>query len=382
MKILIAPDKFRGSLEADQVCEAMAAGVRMVYPDASVVTIPLADGGEGTARALTLSNGGNFVTVEVKDPLNRGISSSYGLSADGKIAFIEMALATGLALLTADERDPLKATSYGTGQLIANALDRGVETVILGIGGSATTDAGTGMAEALGYQFLNARGEVLNGNGANLSSIASIDRKSLHPRIDKVKFIVACDVTNPLAGEKGAAYIFAPQKGANTDQVKLLDEGLKSFATVANATFGKDVSTVPGAGAAGGVGAGALLFLNAELKEGAQIVIEFTGLEKHIPDSDIVITGEGKLDKQTLDGKLILGLSNLCKNYKVPIAALCGTLDITPEECQDAGLIYAASVLNRPQNLEQAQTEAFDSVKKATFHLVRLFYASTSAGGN
>lgn len=376
MNILIAPDKFRGSLEADEVCKAMEEGIRMVNPDAEVVAIPLADGGEGTARALTQSNGGTFVNVEVRDPLGRAITSSYGLSADGKIAFVEMALATGLALLTTDERDPLEASSFGTGQLIADALDKGVETVILGIGGSATTDAGTGMAEALGYQFFNNQKEAINPKGGNLSEISTINRENIHPRLDKVQFIVACDVTNPLFGEKGAAYIFAPQKGADAAGVKLLDEGLKSLSAIATTTFGKDVSLVPGAGAAGGVGAGALLFLNAELREGAQIVIEFTGLENFIPKADIVITGEGKLDKQTLDGKLIFGLSNLCKKYKVPIAALCGTLAIDPEECESAGLTYAASVLNRPQTLDDAQVEAFDSVKKATFHLVRLFYAT------
>jgi glycerate kinase len=381
MNILIAPDKFRGSLEADQVCEAMAEGVRMVNPMAEVVKIPLADGGEGTARALTLSNGGRFVSVEVQDPLGRSISSSYGLSPDSKVAFIEMALASGLALLNPDEREPLAATSFGTGQLIADALDQGVETIILGIGGSATTDAGTGMAEALGYRFLDEKGSELRGNGGNLSKIVSIDGSSCHLRLNQVKFIVACDVTNPLGGETGAAYVFAPQKGATAEQVRILDKGLQSFSNVAAASFGKDVFTFPGAGAAGGVGAGALWFLNAELKEGSRIVIEFTGLEEFIPNADLVITGEGKLDEQTLNGKLILGLSNLCKKYNVPVAALCGTLAISPAECEAAGLIYAASVLNRPQRLEEAQVEAFDAVRTATFHLVRLFYAS-SAGLN
>lgn len=375
MNFLIAPDKFRGSLEADEVCRAIEEGVRLADPLAQVKCIPLADGGEGTARALTQSSGGSFVTVEVNDPLGRVISASYGLSSDHKTAFIEMAMASGVGLLAKEERDPLKTSTFGTGQLISDALRRGVNTVILGIGGSATNDVAIGMAAALGYRFLDKEGREVTPRGDGLAKIQDIDCTAVHPRVHEVQFIVACDVTNPLYGERGASFVFAQQKGASPAGVELLDDGMKQFTATATRIFGRDVSQEPGAGAAGGVGAGAMWFLNASLKEGAQIVIDYTQLEAFVREADMVITGEGKLDHQTLDGKLVLGLSELCKKYEVPIAALCGTLEISPAECRQAGLIYAASVLRRPQSLEQAQEDAFERVREATFHLVRLFYA-------
>ncbi len=354
----------------------MAAGILLAFPKAKITAIPLADGGEGTAKALTLHAGGKFVTVEVKDPLGRPIEATYGLSVDSKTAYIEMAAASGLALLTEDERNPGQTSTFGTGQLIADALERGVAHIVLGIGGSATTDAGVGLAAALGYRFLDDRGQEVPSTGEHLPEIASIHSEKINPKLSQVKITVACDVTNPLYGEQGAAYIYAPQKGATPEQVEALDQGLRHLADVATRTFGYDVSLRPGAGAAGGVGAGALWFMNANLEPGAAIVLQQTQIETHIREADLVITGEGKMDQQTLQGKLVLELANVCLRHKVPLAVVCGTLSVSPEELLHTGITYAVSAIDRPMSLEVAQTAAFSLVRQATFHLVRLFFSS------
>jgi len=362
-------------LEADEVCAAMAAGVRLAFPAATVISIPLADGGEGFAKALTLNAGGDFVSVLVQDPLGRSIQATYGLSADSRTAFVEMAAASGLALLSESERDPILTSSYGTGQLIADALARGVKSIILGIGGSATNDGGTGLAAALGFRFLDKNKKEIMPKGGNLSDIQFIDSSHVHPKLATTKITVACDVTNPLFGGSGAAYIYGPQKGASPEQVEFLDEGLRHLAKIAAENFGRDVSQIPGAGAAGGVGAGALWFLNATLESGAAIVFAQTQLEKHIRDADLVITGEGKMDQQTLSGKLVLGVSDMCARYKVPVVAVCGTLALTPEQLKATSITCAVSVIDRPLSLAEAQKEAFALVQQATFNLVRLFFS-------
>ena len=374
MYILVAPDKFRGSLEASEVCQSVAEGTRLAYPDAEIVSVPLADGGEGTTRILTEQSNGKFVTAIVHDPLGRLIEAEYGLSGDGNTAFIEMAAASGLNLLKPEERNPLLTNTYGTGALILHAINAGVKKIILGIGGSATTEAGIGMAAALGYKFFDEKEKEIFANGENLSLIKSIKTEGVNPLLKSIDFIVACDVTNPLYGESGAAYIYGPQKGADENMVVQLDNGLKNIARVASQTFGIDISSNPGAGAAGGLGAGALWFLNAELREGVSIVMEQTNIAEHVQKADLVITGEGKVDEQTLQGKVVKGLANLCQKNNVPLAVVCGTLMITPDEAQNAGITYAVSVLNRPMNLAQAETEAYSLVRDATFHLVRLFF--------
>ncbi|MCF2488458.1 glycerate kinase [Dyadobacter sp. CY347] len=376
MNILVAPDKFRGSLEAIDVCRAIRDGILLAYPDANVTTIPLADGGEGTAQILTQHAQGETIDVEVNDPLGRPVTASYGLSADRQTAYIEMAAASGLALLAAEERNPLLTSTYGTGQLIKDALDKGVTQIILGIGGSATTDGGIGMAQALGYRFYDKNNAMLSAKGESLNEIRCIDSIEKDSRLNAVSVTVACDVTNPLFGLNGAAHIYGPQKGADPEMVQFLDNGLKNFSHIASKTFGKDISENPGAGAAGGLGAGCLWFLNAVLKDGVSIVIEQTRIAERIKDADLVITGEGKVDEQTLSGKVVKGLADFCKIYKVPLAVVCGTLQITPEQVRDAGITYAVSVLNRPMDLNQAQADAYGLVKDATFHLVRLFFSN------
>nr|WP_295930368.1 glycerate kinase [uncultured Dyadobacter sp.] len=379
MNILVAPDKFRGSLEAAEVCDAVTDGVRKAYPDAKVTAIPLADGGEGTSKILTKVTGGREVPVTVMDPLNRQINATYGISGDHEVAFIEMAAASGLGLLTAEERNPLRTSTFGTGQLIVDALNRGVKKIILGIGGSATTDGGIGMAEALGYSFRDAEGHTLLPNGESLAKIASIDRHNADPRLALVSVIVACDVTNPLFGKDGAAYVYGPQKGADPEMVMQLDLGLQNLTLVATRVFGSDVSGVSGAGAAGGLGAGCMWFLNAELKEGISIVMEQCDIASLVADADLVITGEGKVDEQTLAGKVVKGLAGLCKSHRVPLAVVCGSLQITSEQARDAGMTYAVSVLNRPMDLNAAQSEAFKLVSDATFQLTRLFFFNRGA---
>lgn len=376
MNILVAPDKFRGSLEAIDVCRAIEAGILLAYPDANVTTIPLADGGEGTAQILTRQARGKTIRIEVSDPLGRSITASYGLSGDGQTAYIEMAAASGLALLSQEERNPLLTSTYGTGQLIKDALDRGVQQIILGIGGSATTDGGVGMAEALGYHFYDKNNVHLPAKGESMHEVARIDEIEKDRRLNAVFITVACDVTNPLYGPNGAAHIYGPQKGADPEMVELLDNGLKNLSEIASKTFEKDISSYPGAGAAGGLGAGCLWFLNAVLKDGVSIVIEQTHIAERIKDADLVITGEGKVDEQTLAGKVVKGLADFCSINQVPLAVVCGTLQITPEQVRDAGITYAVSVLNRPMDLNQAQADAFELVKDATFHLVRLFFSN------
>ncbi|WP_353721463.1 glycerate kinase [Dyadobacter sp. 676] len=374
MHILVAPDKFRGSLEAAEVCDAVNDGIKKAYPQARVTAIPLADGGEGTAKILTQVTGGWEVPVTVMDPLNRQTKATYGISGDHEVAFIEMAAASGLSLLKAEERNPLLTSTFGTGQLIVDALDRGVKKIILGIGGSATTDGGIGMAEALGYAFKDAEGHTLLPNGGSLGKIAFIDKHNADPRLGLVSIVVACDVTNPLYGKDGAAFVYGPQKGADPEMVAKLDQGLENLSQVATRVFGRDVSQMPGAGAAGGLGAGCLWFLNAELKEGISIVMEQCNVATLVANADLVITGEGKIDEQTLAGKVVKGLAALCKGRRVPLAVVCGTLQITPEQARAVGITYATSVLNRPMDLNSAQNEAFQLVSDATFQLVRLFF--------
>ena len=375
MKILLAPDKFRGSLDAPQVCKAMSEGIHMVSPEIEVLSLPLADGGEGTLDLLLWYAGGKKHTAKVQDPLGRMIDAEYGLSADGKTAFIEMATASGLRLLKTEERNPLKTSTFGTGELIKIVLEGDVENIILGIGGSATTDAGIGMAAALGWQFLDKNGQQLSPIGENLIKI----KKVLSPvsnHQSTVSIYVACDVTNPLFGENGASYIYGPQKGADEQAVKELDEGLKNISMIFERDFGKNYSLISGTGAAGGLGFGLIAFLNAELKEGVKLLMDFCDFDKKLKDVNLIITGEGKIDNQTLQGKLIKGITDRANLAKIPIAAICGTLDVSPQELQEIGINYATSIMNRPMDLDEALKYGYEGVRNATFYLVNLLHKS------
>ncbi len=369
MKFLLAPDKFRGSLTAYEVCQAMSDGIREVIPEAEIVVLPMADGGEGTAEILTLNAGGKMHTAFVSDPLGRRIEAEYGLSADGQTAYIEMATASGLRLLHSDERNPLKTTTFGSGQLILEASEKGAHHIILGIGGSATTDGGIGMAAALGWEFLDANGTALPPNGESLVKIQQIKPPQHLPEITVE---VACDVTAPLFGPDGAAHVYAPQKGADAVMVAQLELGLKHLAWVVKRDFDVDIAQVAGTGAAGGLGFGALFFLNAVLKEGVKIVMEQTHFESHLTDTVLVLTGEGKIDEQTLQGKLIAGIAGAAQKRDIPVAALCGALMVSPADLAHLGISYATSILPRPMSLQEAIPYAYEGVKNSTHYLVKL----------
>lgn len=370
MKILLAPDKFRGSLTAAEVCEAMSEGIRKALPNAEILAIPMADGGEGTAEILTHNAGGQMHSVSVSDPLGRKIMAEFGLAADGKTAYLEMAAASGLRLLQSHERNPLQTSTFGTGELIQEALNKGAQQLILGIGGSATTDGGVGMAAALGWRFEDKSGRNLVPNGSSLGQIQKIIPPA---NFTQINIQVACDVTAPLYGPTGAACVYASQKGANPEMVVQLDEGLKHLANLIQRDFGVDLAQVAGTGAAGGLGFGLLFFLNATLKEGVKIVMEQTHFEEKLLGVDLVFTGEGKMDDQTLQGKLIAGIAKAAQHNGIPVVALCGTLLITPEEVQQIGLSFATSILNRPMTLDEAIAYAHQGVSDSACQLTKFF---------
>ena len=365
MTILIAPDKFKGSLTAQQVCKAIEEGLHSINPSLKIVSIPLADGGEGTSDLLTDFSGGSTVRVTVDDPLFREIESTYGISKDGKTAFIEMAKASGLQLLNTEERNPLNTTTFGTGQLIKHALERGAKHIILGIGGSATNDAGIGMAAALGYSFLSATKDKLKPVGKNLTLLASIDTDHIHPLLSNAKFTVLCDVQNQLSGIAGAAFVFGPQKGASGEDVKILDRGLRQFKKIAEATFNKDVD-FPGAGAAGGLGAGAKVFLNATMSSGFDFIARFTQLEDMIQKADLVLTGEGKIDHQTLSGKVVKGVADLAAQHQKPCIAFAGRCDLPANKIKELKLLEIISISNEETNEQEAMTQAFALLRERT----------------
>ncbi|PWJ58232.1 glycerate kinase [Dyadobacter jejuensis] len=374
MNIIIAPDKFRGSLDSAEVIRAISEGVAEVCPQADIHAFPLADGGEGTMEILTeLAGDGVYIQKEVSDPLGRPVLAQYGYSRSSQMAFIEMAAASGLALLPPEAHNPMLTNTYGTGELILDAIENGASTILLGIGGSATTDAGIGMAAALGFRFFDEAGEAVPPIGGNMERISQIDAQRVDPRVAKVAFIIACDVGNPLYGPNGAAAVYGPQKGASDEMVLKLDRGLERINQVATTFFGTNVGLVPGAGAAGGLGAGCLWFLNGKLQEGVSLVMQQSGLPTLMAQADLVITGEGKVDVQTLEGKVVQGLANLCRENRVPMAVICGSLQLTSAQLDAAGITYAASIINRPMNLDAALEEAYDLVKHATIQMMRLF---------
>ena len=317
MKIIIAPDSFKESLTALEVADAIEAGLTAVLPHAQCVKIPMADGGEGTVQSLIDATAGTLHTAEVTAPLGNRIAAHYGISGDGKTAIIEMAAASGLHLVPPGERNPLITTSYGTGELILAALNHGVEKILLGIGGSATNDGGAGMLQALGADLLDEHNQAIGYGGGSLAQLARADFSRLDARLQQVALEVACDVNNPLCGEKGAAAVFAPQKGATPEMVRSLNANLAHFAQIIQRDAGKDIASGAGTGAAGGMGGGVLL-LRAELKSGVQIVIDYVQLADQIRDADWVITGEGRIDAQSVHGKTPIGVARVANSLASP----------------------------------------------------------------
>jgi glycerate kinase len=362
-KVVIAPDSFKESLSAMAVAEAIERGFRQIYPQVQYVKLPMADGGEGTVDSMVAATGGEIVRVEVTGPLGQPVSAFYGLLGEGETAVIEMAAASGLHLAPKGQRDPRITTSYGTGELILAALERGVKAIILGIGGSATNDGGAGMMQALGARLLDDQQQPLPPGGAALARLAQIDLSAVDPRLQQVSVTAACDVDNPLCGPHGASAVFGPQKGATPEMVTQLDAALSHFGLLLQQATGREVLNAPGAGAAGGMGAALLGMLNARLRPGIEIVIETLRLEEALRDADLVITGEGRLDSQSIHGKTPIGVARVAKRYGLPVIGIAGSLSKDYQVVHQHGIDAAFSVLDRVVTLEEALTDAADNLE-------------------
>jgi glycerate 2-kinase len=340
---VVAPDKFKGSLSGAEAAAAIAAGFRRVFPDAAYRLVPVADGGDGTLDALVAALGGREVALQVSGPDGRPVRAAYGLLGDGKTAVVEMARASGLALKPPGTNDPLTATTEGTGELIRAAIEAGARRVIIAIGGSATNDAGTGALKVLGARFLDSDGRELAPGGAALAGLERIETAELEKRLDGITLEIASDVTNPLTGPNGASAVYGPQKGASPADVRVLDAALARFADVAAATTGADVRWVPGAGAAGGFGGGFLALAHARLRPGAELVFDVLGFDRLLEGADLVVTGEGRLDRQTLNGKAPFAVAQAARAKGIPVVAVAGSIAISADELEAAGIAKAVA---------------------------------------
>ena len=370
MKIVIAPDSFKESLSSEGVAQAIGRGFASIFPDAEQVLLPVADGGEGTTEALVAATDGQLFKQTATGPLGEPVDAFWGLLGDGRTAVVETAAASGLDLITVEQRDPLVATTYGTGELILAAIDKGARHIIVGLGGSATNDAGAGMLKALGASFLDADGQEIPNGGGGLSQLHSIDLSKLDDRVKDVAFNVACDVDNPFIGDNGASAIFGPQKGATPELVALLDANLAHFAEVTLATTDKDILDIAGAGAAGGLGGAFMGYLNAQLKSGIDIVLDTVEFEKNLADASIVITGEGRIDSQTVRGKTPIGVSKRAKAYAdIPVIALAGSVasdaDVVFEHGIDALFSVVPGVVTLSDALADADENLFKTARNA-----------------
>ncbi|MGV0083438.1 glycerate kinase [Rahnella aceris] len=373
MKIIIAPDSFKESLSAECAAMAIEDGFRAVFPELEAVRLPVADGGEGTVDALIAATGGHRIDIEVTDPQGHRVRGFYGVNGKGDCAVIEMAAASGLMLVPAGQRDPLTATSFGTGELIRHALDGGIRHIILGIGGSATVDGGIGMVQALGGRFTDAQGIDLPWGGAALAQLAAIDLSQLDPRLAQCRIEVACDVENPLTGPCGAAAVFGPQKGASAQDVQVLDAALAHLAAVIFRHLGVNVLEWPGGGAAGGMGMAARLFLRGNMRSGIDIIMDAIGLEEAMQGATLVITGEGRLDQQTINGKAPVGVARLAQRYHVPVIGLAGILGEGVEVVHQHGLEAVFSILPRLAPLETVLEQGEENLRYAAQNLARVY---------
>lgn len=372
MRIVVAPDSYKGSLSAVAVATAMEKGILSVFPNAEVCKVPIADGGEGTVAALVTATNGRIIRQEVLDPLGNCLEAFWGLLGDGQTAVIEMAAASGLTLVPQEKRAPRITTTFGTGQLIKAALDQGICKFIIGIGGSATNDGGAGMIQALGAKFLDAAGNELPYGGSALANLTSIDLSGIDTRLNAASILVACDVDNPLCGPRGASAVYGPQKGATPEIVAELDAALRQYALVAQTATNKDVAELPGAGAAGGLGAGLLFFTNAQLRPGVDIVLETTNFASIVKEASLVITGEGNTDFQTAFGKAPVGVAKIAKQFSVPTVCLSGGLGKDHEQVLQHGIDGIMSIVPHPMSLEECINSAAMLVEAATARVCRL----------
>ncbi|RSX53109.1 glycerate kinase [Bifidobacterium goeldii] len=370
-RYLCAPDSFKESLTAIEAAQAMARGIKKADPEAEVRCLPMADGGEGTTRALVDATSGVMRSVTVHDPLGRPITASFGMLGDGTTAVVETAAASGLGLLKSGERDPLITSSYGTGELIRAALDAGAQRILIGLGGSATNDAGAGILQALGAKLLNSLGEELASGGAALAGLDHVDLDGLDPRLAEVEIVAACDVTNPLTGPNGASAVFGPQKGASATDVELLDKSLTRFAIVVERQLEVHIADQPGAGAAGGIGAALLAFLHARFMPGVDLVIEQAGLDAAAQWADVVFTGEGSIDFQTKFGKTPAGVAKTAKKYGRPVIAVAGHIGRGIDELHEAGIDAVFGIAPGAASLENLLEHAADNVTFTTEQIVR-----------
>ncbi|WP_409341113.1 glycerate kinase [Paenibacillus sp. MBLB4367] len=373
MHIIIAPDSYKGSLSALQAAKAIREGVLRAAPDAKTELVPMADGGEGFTEALAAAMDGTIVETDAHDPLGRQIRGFYAFAEATKTAVIECAAASGLTLLTDAERNPLRASTFGTGELIKAALDRGCERVLLGLGGSATNDGGIGMAQALGFRFLDAAGQVIPAFSDGWLEVAAIDSSGADPRLAGVRFIAACDVDAPLYGERGASAVFGPQKGASKEDVARLDTALRQLAVCMTRDIRVDVHALPGGGAAGGLGAGLYAFCGASMQKGVDLVLDACRFEERLPGASFVLTGEGRTDEQTAMGKTAAGIALRAGKYRVPVICLSGGLTGDYTKLHEHGIDACFSIMPHPASLEEAIAHAEPWLADAAEQVARLF---------
>jgi glycerate kinase len=371
MKVVVAPNAFKGSLTASQAAAAMARGVREVFPDAEVFEVPVADGGDGTVDALVSAHRGTYLTAAVEGPLGDPVKATYGLIDGGLTGVVELSSASGLTLIPNDRLNPRKASTYGFGELLTAVRIAGASKVIAGIGGSATNDGGAGMAQALGYRLLDGAGAELRRGGAALARLERIDGSGFDPGWRSVNVVVACDVTNPLTGPQGASAVYGPQKGADEGTVRELDAALANFAAVIERDLGKKVADVPGAGAAGGAGAGLLAFLDASLVPGAPLIVTASGFDQKLEGADLVITGEGRVDSQTAYGKAPGEVAKRAQGARIPVLLIAGSKAPGWEVLSDLGVTAVVTLDEEGDNLQQLMGDAGEMVKRATVRACR-----------
>ncbi|MEA4883616.1 MAG: glycerate kinase [Clostridia bacterium] len=373
MRVVVAPDSFKGSLTAAEVCQGVEDGFRRVFPDADIVSIPMADGGEGTVQSLVDATGGRIVEREARGPLGAPVKAFYGILGDGATAVIEMASASGLPLVESGRRNPLIATTWGTGELISAALDEGCRRFIVGIGGSATNDGGAGAAQALGAHLLDSDGMEIGPGGAELSRLARIDLSRMDPRVMESEFVVACDVDNPLTGPRGASAVYGPQKGATPEMVRKLDDALRNYSGIILRDLGMDINGMPGAGAAGGLGGGLVAFAHATLRRGVHIVRDTTQLREKMVGADLVITGEGRIDFQTLYGKTPMGVAEVAAELRIPVVVIAGSISDDARGLYDHGIGALLTIVKGPCTVDQAIERAEALVRDAAETLARIW---------
>lgn len=381
MKIVLAPDSYKGSLRAEEVAASMARGIRKAAPSARIVSIPMADGGEGTAEAIVDAMAGEMKQVEVTGPMGMKVAASYGLIDGGRTAVIDVAAASGLPLVPKEERNPLQATTYGTGELIRFAVEDGCGKIILGLGGSATVDGGVGLAQALGISFLDRDGREVGFGGGELDRIARIDDSGLHPRLRSVEFVLSCDVTNPICGPSGASMVFGPQKGADPEMAAKLDAGLRHLAALLADRFESDVFAIPGLGAAGGIALPLKAFGRAVMRPGAELVMEAVGFHDALVGAELVVTGEGATDDQTAYGKVASAVAGAAAKKGIPVICLSGALRDGCESLYSLGVTAMFSIMNRPMSLEEALSDSGPLIEQAAENIGRLWINSRGESG-